>query len=175
MKLFFQFQHKGSQVQQDHLYRISLVYFWSSSQNTEHWFLVILTQIKNQRSHFVTHTHEGTLDHVFGNCKYDSAVYAPSTYSDHFFFFNLLVVFKQVSTYVQTSKLHFSLEYMICFIRNTFISNVRLKLATKIKQMLSNTMRLNLCYLKIIHILPLNSHPTIIVNILKNKQKNKCV
>ena len=92
-----------------------------------------------------------------------------------FFFFYLLVVFKQVSTYVQTSKLHFSLEYMICFIRNTFISNVRLKLATKIKQMLSNTMRLNLCYLKIILILPLNSHPTIIVNILKNKQKNKRV
>ena len=36
--------------------------------------------------------------------------------------------------------------------------------------MLSNTLRLNFCYLKIIHIL----HPKIIGNILKNKQ-NKCV
>ena len=38
------------------------------------------------------------------------------------------------------------------------------------KIMLSNALRLNFCYLKIIHIL----HPKIIGNILKNKQ-NKCV
>ena len=41
----------------------------------------------------------------------------------------------------------------------------------KIKQMLSNTLRLNFCYLKIIYIL----HPKITVHILKNKQKSKCV
>ena len=45
----------------------------------------------------------------------------------------------------------------------------------KIKQMVSNTLRLNFCYLKIIDILHSRYHPTIIGHILKNKQKNKCV
>ena len=45
----------------------------------------------------------------------------------------------------------------------------------KIKQILSNTLRLNFCYLKIIHILHERYHPKIIRNILQNKQKNKCV
>ena len=40
--------------------------------------------------------------------------------------------------------------YTLFLINNTFISNTRLKLAKKIKQMLSNTLRLNFCYLKII-------------------------
>ena len=40
--------------------------------------------------------------------------------------------------------------------------------------MLSNTLRLNFCYLKIIHILH-PPYPKIIGHILKNKQKNKCV
>ena len=44
----------------------------------------------------------------------------------------------------------------------------------KIKQMLSNTLRLNFCYLKIIHILHQRYHLKIIGHILKNKQKNKC-
>ena len=43
----------------------------------------------------------------------------------------------------------------------------------KIKQILSNTMRINFCYLKIFHILPPRCHPKIIGHILKNKQKNK--
>ena len=41
--------------------------------------------------------------------------------------------------------------------------------------MLSNTLRLNLCYLKIFQILHTRYHPKIIAHILKNKQKNKCV
>ena len=41
--------------------------------------------------------------------------------------------------------------------------------------MLSSTLRLNFCYLKIIHILHPRYHPKIIGHILKNKQKNKCV
>ena len=41
----------------------------------------------------------------------------------------------------------------------------------KIKQMLSNTLRLNFCCLKIIHIFHPRYHPKII----GNKQKNKCV
>ena len=45
----------------------------------------------------------------------------------------------------------------------------------KIKQMLSNTLRLNFCYLKITPILHQHHHPKIIGRILKNKQKNKCV
>ena len=43
------------------------------------------------------------------------------------------------------------------------------------KQMLSNTLRLNFYYLKIIHILHPRYLPKIIGHILKNKQKNKCV
>ena len=50
-----------------------------------------------------------------------------------------------------------------------FLSNAWLKLV-KNSTMLSNTLRMNFCYLKIIHIL----HPKIIGNILKNKQNN-CV
>ena len=45
----------------------------------------------------------------------------------------------------------------------------------KIKQLLSNTLRLNFCYLKIIHILHPRYHPKIIGDVLKNKQKKKCV
>ena len=60
------------------------------------------------------------------------------------------------------------------YLSNTFISNARLKL-TKIKQMLSDTLRLNFCYLKMIHILHPHYHPKLIGHILKIKQKNKCV
>ena len=41
--------------------------------------------------------------------------------------------------------------------------------------MLSNNLRPNFCYLKIIHILYRCYSPKILENILKNKQKNKCV
>ena len=41
--------------------------------------------------------------------------------------------------------------------------------------MLSNTLRLNSCYLKIIHILHSRYHSKIIGQILKSKQKKKCV
>ena len=64
------------------------------------------------------------------------------------------------------------------------MSNARLKLAKNqanakqhleaVKQMLSNTSRLNFCYLKIIHILHLCYQRKIIGHI-KNKEKNKCV
>ena len=40
--------------------------------------------------------------------------------------------------------------------------------------MLSNTLRLNFCYLKIIHTLHQRYHPRIIGHILKYKQNNKC-
>ena len=67
-----------------------------------------------------------------------------------------------------------TLQLHAFFIGDTFISKARLKLA-KNKQMLKNTLRLNLCYLKILHILHSRCPPTIIGHILKNKQKNKCV
>ena len=41
--------------------------------------------------------------------------------------------------------------------------------------MLSNTLRVKVCYLKIINILHTCYHPKISVSILKNEQKNKCV
>ena len=56
------------------------------------------------------------------------------------------------------------------FISRTYRSNATLKL-TKIKQKLSNTLKLNFCYLKIIHIL----YPKIIGHILENKQKDNCI
>ena len=40
--------------------------------------------------------------------------------------------------------------------------------------MLSNTLRLNFCYLKVIHVLHPRYHPKIIEHILKNYQTNKC-
>ena len=44
----------------------------------------------------------------------------------------------------------------------------------KIKQMLSNTLRLKFCYLKIIPVLLLCYHQKLIRYILKSNQKNKC-
>ena len=58
------------------------------------------------------------------------------------------------------------------FISSTFISNARLKLA-KIQQMLRNTLRLNFCYFKIIHIIHPRYHPKILGHILKNKQEKQ--
>ena len=56
-----------------------------------------------------------------------------------------------------------------------FISNTRGWNWQKIKEMLSNTLRLNFCYLKTIHILHPHFHSKTIGHVLKNKQKNKCV
>ena len=60
------------------------------------------------------------------------------------------------------------------FISSTFISNARLKSAEK--QMQSNTLRLNFCYLKIIHILHPRYHPKIIGHVPKiSKRTSLCV
>ena len=72
------------------------------------------------------------------------------------------------SRYKITTYTHF-------FISNTFISNASVKLAKKIKQMLSSNLMLNFCYLKFIHILHPHYHPKILEHILKNKQKNMYV
>ena len=58
------------------------------------------------------------------------------------------------------------------FISNIFINNARLKLA-KNQENVTNTLKLNFGYLKIIHILHPRYHPKIIGHILKNKQKSK--
>ena len=58
------------------------------------------------------------------------------------------------------------------FISNIFINNTRLKLA-KNQENVTNTLKLNFGYLKIIHILHPRYHPKIIGHILKNKQKSK--
>ena len=59
------------------------------------------------------------------------------------------------------------------FISNTFISNARLKLAKKVKQILSNTLRLNFWYLEVLGIFHPRYHPKIKGHILKNSQRNK--
>ena len=69
------------------------------------------------------------------------------------------------------SSTAYSLITSFFFISNTFLSNARLKLA-KIKQKLSNTLKLNFSYLKIIRFL---HPPKIIGDFLKNVQKNKYV
>ena len=79
---------------------------------------------------------------------------------------------------ISKSRLDFKMKLKsarIFYINNTFICNARLKFA-KIKQILSNTLRLNFCYLKIIHILHPRYHPKLKGYTLKNKQKkSKCV
>ena len=60
------------------------------------------------------------------------------------------------------------------FQKQHFYKQRQSEIGKKIKQMLSNTLRLNFCYLKIIDIFHLRYHPKIIGYILKNKQKNKC-
>ena len=59
---------------------------------------------------------------------------------------------------------------------NTFASNARLALNwLKIKEMLRNTLSLNFCYMKIIHILYPRYHQKIVGHTLTYKQNNKCV
>ena len=57
--------------------------------------------------------------------------------------------------------------YALFFISNTFISNAKLKLVKKIKEKLSNTLRLNFCFSKIFRFLHLNYYPKVIGGILK--------
>ena len=54
---------------------------------------------------------------------------------------------------------------------NTFISNTSCWNWQKIKQKLSNTLRLNFCYLKIMHFVHPRYHSKIIGDIIKNVQK----
>ena len=60
------------------------------------------------------------------------------------------------------------------FHKQHFYKQRQAEIGKKIKQILSNTLRLNFCYLQIIHILHPRYHPKITGCILKNKQKNKC-
>ena len=67
------------------------------------------------------------------------------------------------------------MKHYTFFYKQQFYKQRQAKIWQKIKQMLGNTLRLNFCYLKIIHILHSRYRPKIIGHILKNKQKNKCV
>ena len=59
--------------------------------------------------------------------------------------------------------------------RSNTCKRCQAKIGKKSKQMLCNTLRLNFCYLKFIHILHPNYHLKIIRHTLKNKQINKYV
>ena len=83
----------------------------------------------------------------------------------------LLIFISRKKTGEKTSEFVVELHF---FISNTFISNVRLKLA-KNQAKLGSNLRLNFGYLKIIDILHPCCHPKIIEHTLKNKQKNSCV
>ena len=57
------------------------------------------------------------------------------------------------------------------FYKKHFYKQRQAESGKKIKQMLSNTLRVNFSYLKMIHILHLRYYSKIIVHILKRKQK----
>ena len=84
------------------------------------------------------------------------------------------IMYLNVNVYVHTNDINghtYSHRYTLFLVNNTFISNAGGNWQ-KIKQMLSNPLRLNVCYLKIIYIL----YPKIKGYILENKKKkNKCV
>ena len=61
------------------------------------------------------------------------------------------------------------------FYKQHFYKQRQAKIEKKVKYMLSNALRLNFCFLKIIHILHPHYHPKIIGHIIKSKPKNKCV
>ena len=61
------------------------------------------------------------------------------------------------------------------FYKQHFYNQRQAEIGKKIKQMLSNTLRWNFCYLRIIYILHPRYHPNIIRYILKNKQRNMCI
>ena len=105
----------------------------------------------------------------------------PDTFTvtlSHLFTQQLTMLYENVSMYMTT-------RWIICekfwkfpplltfFISNTY-KQCQTEIGKKIKQMLSNTLRLNFCYSKIICILHPRYHPKIIGDIPKNKQKNKC-
>ena len=60
------------------------------------------------------------------------------------------------------------------FYKQHFYKQHHAEIGKKIKQMISNTLRLNLSHLKIIHILHPCYQPQIIGHTLKNKHQNKC-
>ena len=71
---------------------------------------------------------------------------------------------------------HGHMDTNTCFFyKQHFYNQRQAEIGKKIKQMLINTLKLNFCYLEIIHILHPRYHPKIIGYILKNKQKKKCV
>ena len=61
------------------------------------------------------------------------------------------------------------------FYNQHFYKQRQAEIDKKVKHMLSNTLRLNFCFLKIIHILHPRYRPKIIGHIIKSKPKNKCV
>ena len=66
----------------------------------------------------------------------------------------------------------FKLNTRFFFYKQHFLKQRQAEIGKKIKQMQRNSLRLNFCYLKIIHILHRRYHPKIIGHFLKTKQKN---
>ena len=59
--------------------------------------------------------------------------------------------------------------YTRFFYKQHFYKKHQAKIVQKVKPMLSNTLRLNFCYLEVAHILHPRYHPKITEHILKNK------
>ena len=69
----------------------------------------------------------------------------------------------------------FFFNYTLFFCKQHFYKQHQAEIGQKNRQMLWNTPRLNICYLKIVHILYPCSHPKTIGHNLKKKNKNKCI
>ena len=69
----------------------------------------------------------------------------------------------------------FAIWHYTLFYKQHFHKQSQAKTKKNPGKMLSNTVKLDFWYLKIIHILDPPYHPKIIGDILKNKSKNKCV
>ena len=82
---------------------------------------------------------------------------------------------KELLQRTYSPRMHCKMSLHAFFYQQHLYKQRQAEIGKKIKQMLSNTLRLNFCYLKIIHILHLGYHPKITGHILKNKQKNKFV
>ena len=66
-------------------------------------------------------------------------------------------------------------RYTLCIYKQHFNKQRQAEIGKKIKQKLSNTLRLNFCLLKIIPSLHPRYHPKIIGDILKTEQNEVCV
>ena len=86
--------------------------------------------------------------------------------------FNMYTSFNQINSF---SCFFWKRLYTRFFCKQHLHKQHQAEIGKKSSKMVSITLRLNIGFLKMIHILHPHYHPKIIGHTLKNKQKNKCV